>query len=1031
MNSSFRPIAVVMVVSWMCALGAGASEAATAGAPEKAFLFSYFIGNGEDGLHLAWSRDGYHWERLNSGRSYLRPEVGESKLMRDPCLLRGPDGTFHLVWTTSWKGKTIGYAHSGDLVHWSAQKAIPVMAHEPAALNCWAPEIVWDAQHREFLIFWATTVTNRFRETAGGGDEQYNHRVYATTTTDFTSFTPTRLFYDPGFNVIDATILAAGGRYYLIVKDETRNPAKKHLRLASSDNIGGPYGNLSAPFTRDWVEGPTALRVGDSFLVYFDAYRDHRYEAMRSRDLKVWEDVSGRISMPHDARHGTAIEVPGSVVERLLGLPGGANAAGRINRLAVVTRHNPIIRKLDVDAPLTVGNGGFAFGVDITGLQTFPEYYHRWGVPVETQSRWCWVTDPNPNGYKLADANKDFKQADGRVVGYPTQASTPAGDWLRKNPRLQPLGQISLDFQKADGSVLRPEDIRKPEQTLDLWRGVITSRYEIDGQAVKVTTACHPMMDLVAVRIESDLVASGRLGAKIAFPRGYDLAVKHTPPLDWSKPEAHRTRIAHQTPDWAQLERSIGDTHYETVLAWAGRAQFTNTSPHHFQLAAVKPARVLEFTVGFYPGPALPSAWPSVDTTLKASAAHWEEFWQRGAAVDFSGSTDPRAVEMEKRVVLSRYLMAAQMAGEVPPQESGLTCATWYGKHHTEMIWWHTAHFALWGNDELLAKNLAWYQRQLPLARELASSRGLRGARWAKMTGPDLRESPGGNPLIVWNQPHPVYLCELLYRNSPLPETLSRYRDLVLQTAECLASMVWFDEAKGVYVLGPPLWIAQEIHDPATSQNPSFELAYWGWALETAQVWRERLGLKRDERWDQVLEHLAPLPQKNGKYVALGSHPDTFDNLASRHDHPTMLAPLGLLPGRGVDRATMERTLDAVLKTWDWETKIWGWDYPMIATTAARLGRPETAVEILLRKGPNNIYLPNGHCPQRSDEAAAKAPKPGARKREIAAYLPANGAFLTAVAMMVAGWDGNTNGAPGFPQDGKWKIRHEGLRGLP
>jgi hypothetical protein len=370
--------------------------------------------------------------------------------------------------------------------------------------------------------------------------------------------------------------------------------------------------------------------------------------------------------------------------------------------------------------------------------------------------------------------------------------------------------------------------------------------------------------------------------------------------------------------------------------------------------------------------------------------------------LEFSGSTDPRANEIEKRVVLSRYLMAAQMAGEVPPQESGLTCATWYGKHHSEMIWWHTAHFVLWGHEALLATNLEWYQRQLPAARDLAQSRGLRGARWAKMTGPDMRESPGGNPLIVWNQPHAIYLCELLYRNAPTRETLDRYRDLVLETADCLASMVYWDTAKEVYVLGPPLWIAQEIHHPATSQNPSFELAYWRWALETARVWRERLALPREKKWDHIVNHLAPLPQKDGKYVALESHPDTWHNVASRHDHPTMLAPLGMLPGTGVDRATMDRTLDAVLQMWDWETKIWGWDYPMIAMTAARLGHPDTAVEILMREGPNNVYLPNGQCPQRSDEAAAHSQKPGARKREIAAYLPANGAFLTAVAMMVA-----------------------------
>jgi hypothetical protein len=708
-----------------------------------------------------------------------------------------------------------------------------------------------------------------------------------------------------------------------------------------------------------------------------------------------------------------------------------ANAQERIDRHALVTRHNPGIRQVDVDTPLTVGNGGFAFTADITGLQTFAVHYHRWGVPVETQSRWCWVSDPNPNNYKLSDANKEFKQADGRVVSYPTQASSPAGDWLRKNPRIHPLGQISLDFVKGDGSSLAPEDIAKPEQALDLWRGVITSQYEIDGKPVKVTTICHPQYDLVAVRVESDLVAQGKLGAKIAFPRGHDAAIKNTPPLDWTKPETHETKIAHRTPGWVGLERKIGSTRYEVIVAWELGAKFTEIKPHHFRLAAENDNKSLEFTVGFYSGPELPSSWPSIDVTIAASAVHWEKFWCSGVAVDFSGSTDPRANEIEKRVVLSRYLMAAQMAGDVPPQESGLTCATWYGKHHTEMIWWHTAHFALWGNDDLLAKNLAWYQKQLPAARELAKSRGLRGARWAKMTGPEMRESPGGNPLIVWNQPHLVYLAELLYRNSPTQDSLNRYHELVVETADCLASMVHFDKAKKVYVLGPPLWIAQEIYDQATSQNPSFELAYWKWALQTAQTWRERLGLKRDEKWDHVIQHLAPLPQKDGKYVALGSHPDTWDNVNSRHDHPTMLAPLGVLPGTGVDRATMERTLDAVLKSWDWETKIWGWDYPMIAMTAARLGRPETAVEILLREGPNNVYLPNGHCPQRSDEAAARSTKPGARKREIAVYLPANGAFLSAVALMAAGWDGNTNAAPGFPQDGKWKIRSEGLHSLP
>ena len=287
---------------------------------DKTYLFSYFTDNGQDGLHLAWSDDGYKWKALNGGESFLKPEVGESKLIRDPCLFRGPDGMFHMVWTTAWQGKTIGYAASKDLIHWSEQQAIPVMAHEPAAINCWAPEIVWDAKRAEYLIFWATTITNQFTETAGTGDDKYNHRIYATTTKDFKSFTPAKLFYDPGFNVIDATILRTRGKFYLIVKDETKNPPKKNLRIASSDDIAGPYTNLSAPFTRDWVEGPSAMRVGEEFVVYFDAYRDRRYEAMSSKDLKTWEDMTSKISFPKGTKHGTAIQVPKIILDDLLKL---------------------------------------------------------------------------------------------------------------------------------------------------------------------------------------------------------------------------------------------------------------------------------------------------------------------------------------------------------------------------------------------------------------------------------------------------------------------------------------------------------------------------------------------------------------------------------------------------------------------------------------------------------------------------------------------------------------------------------------
>ncbi len=302
------------------ALWLGLACAAQAQTNSTLYLFSYFVGNGEDGLHLAWSRDGYRWEALNGGKSYLAPTVGKSKLMRDPCLLRGPDGTFHMVWTSGWNENNIGYASSKDLIRWSAQKEIPVRAHDPTVRNCWAPEIDWDDKRQEFIIFWASTIPGKFPETAGSSESELNHRLYFTTTRDFATFAPTKLFYDPGFSVIDATFLHANGRHYLIIKDETRTPPKKHLRIATSDDLQGPFTELAPPFTPAgrWAEGPTAIRIGEDFIVYYDAYRDHHYAASRSRDLKTWEDVTAQMQFVPGMRHGTVIAAPKEIVARLL-----------------------------------------------------------------------------------------------------------------------------------------------------------------------------------------------------------------------------------------------------------------------------------------------------------------------------------------------------------------------------------------------------------------------------------------------------------------------------------------------------------------------------------------------------------------------------------------------------------------------------------------------------------------------------------------------------------------------------------------
>lgn len=283
----------------------------------QSYVFAYFQNNGEDGLHLAFSDDGYKWDVLNGNRSFLIPVVGSQKLMRDPCLIQGPDGMFHLVWTTGWRGTDIGIAHSKDLIHWTEQKALSVMADFPDSINCWAPEIVYDEKKKCYLIFWSTTIPGKFRETESSGDNGLNHRIYYTSTKDFKTYTKTKLFYDDSFNVIDGTIIKFEKRFAMIVKDETKNPVKKNLRIAFSDRIDGPFGKASEPFTQSWVEGPAAIKIGNEWVVYFDKYREKKYGAIKSRNLIQWEDVSEKLQFPEGVRHGTVFRVSKKILQRL------------------------------------------------------------------------------------------------------------------------------------------------------------------------------------------------------------------------------------------------------------------------------------------------------------------------------------------------------------------------------------------------------------------------------------------------------------------------------------------------------------------------------------------------------------------------------------------------------------------------------------------------------------------------------------------------------------------------------------------
>ena len=722
--------------------------------------------------------------------------------------------------------------------------------------------------------------------------------------------------------------------------------------------------------------------------------------------------------------------------------------AAPMDRHALVTRHEVALHQFDVDNPLSVGNGKFCFTVDATGLQTFPEAFEK-TTPLGTLSDWGWHTFPNPNGWDVDKFEfKKFPDLNGRLVPYcdvPGNRKTPEIQWLRANPHRLHLGQIGFVLKKTDGSLAQTNDLTDIEQKLDLWNGEIISHFKFDGQPVEVETVCDPKLDAVAVRVKSPLVKQGRLAIQIRFPYG----TGETVTADWSQPDAHETIFAQDKINSGHFTRKLDNDRYVVDAKWSPGASIANTAKHQFEIgfwrgAGVPPASSPSVSLGDATGgetPPQPAAGdgratiaPELELVCAFAAksnarltsfeqarndaqTNWNSFWQTGGAIDLSGSQDPRWFELERRIVLSQYLTAIQDAGENPPQETGLTYNSWEGKFHLEMHWWHEAHFALWNRLSLLEKSLGYYQKILPRAEGTAKKQGYAGARWPKMTSPSGAESPSPvGPFLVWQEPHPIFYAELCWREHQDKATLEKYRDIVFQTADFMASYATSDTNTSRYVLGPVLQCAQEIFPKDKTFNPTFELTYWRWALETTQTWRTRLGLPREKKWDEVLRDLAKPPMADGKYLFTETTPDSYTNPKWNADHPAVVGALSFVPGPQIDPATMRNTLDWIWKNWNWPDT-WGWDYPMIAMTAARLGQSERAIDALLLDTPKNHYGVNGHVYQR----------PG-----LTIYLPANGGLLYAVGLMAAGWDGAPKrNAPGFPDNGQWNVRWENLRVAP
>lgn len=697
-----------------------------------------------------------------------------------------------------------------------------------------------------------------------------------------------------------------------------------------------------------------------------------------------------------------------------------------IDRYALVSGHSPVLEKADDASPLTVGNGELAFTADVTGLQTlYREYLDT--CPLCTMSQWGWHTKPVSEeryDYTLKDLVMTEFDYNGRTVVYPKNpkpGNEEVYEWLRKNPHRLNLARIGFEYKNEEIAAERIEGIR---QELDLYGGILKSRFALEGVECQVETACdngyssEENYDTIGIKVKSELLKSGALTVAASFPYGSHKKSAS----DFESPELHSTEIFSRREGALVLKRTLDrDVYYVTfafgadVQVWIDGQEAKDASSEGQKAAGHKVSLKaaggeLDLTVNF--SKEAPAAFTlSTEQVQERSRLYWKEFWEKGAILQLHDSPDPRAKELERRIILSMYLLAVNSCGSAPPQETGLTCNSWYGKMHLEMYFWHCAWAPLWGHTKLLERSLPWYLEHLEEARENAARNGYRGVRWPKMIALEGIDSPSKvAPMLLWQQPHIIFMLELCYRENRSDEFRRKYWPLVKETADFMADIAVYNEEKGCYELTAPVIPVQECHRPEETLNPAFEVSYWRSTLEIAVRWGKELGLEWDPKWEEVGTHMASLTAQEGVYLAHEKCPATYT--VYNHDHPSMLMSYGVLEDERLDPEIIKNTLEKVIECWNYPS-LWGWDFAVMAMTAARLGMPETAVDILLKDTPKNDYVVSGNNRQ-------------ILRDDLPLYLPGNGSLLLAIPLMAEGYEGCGRPHPGFPEG--WVVEAEGMQ---
>ncbi|MCS7461350.1 family 43 glycosylhydrolase [Paenibacillus doosanensis] len=288
------------------------------GAP--AYVMGYFRSgpnqmHKEEKLHYAYSRDGLHWYELNENRPVFTTSVGEG-VLRDPFIAKGADGCWHMVFTIRPRGIHIGYSRSTDLIVWEDERKLPVMQGIDDAKNSWAPEFTYDHGRDQYLLYWASSC----------GPDLGNSKHYAVWTPDWLTLTEPSLFFDPGYQTIDASLAEHEGKYYMAVKDESvvydrsvKHPC--HNVLAVADRLEGPYTVVPGVRTPDHTEGPEFLKLEGTnrWLLFYDYWSYGKFGMMETTDFREWRELDqDEFRIPYRARHNTVFPVNESELARLL-----------------------------------------------------------------------------------------------------------------------------------------------------------------------------------------------------------------------------------------------------------------------------------------------------------------------------------------------------------------------------------------------------------------------------------------------------------------------------------------------------------------------------------------------------------------------------------------------------------------------------------------------------------------------------------------------------------------------------------------